>query len=65
MFMVDLMPFLLFGLVGAAAYYGFKQFKGDAVRVAERNRRSEQELRTGAQGTLVRGEDGVYRLKRD
>ncbi|KQT65131.1 hypothetical protein ASG54_15875 [Aureimonas sp. Leaf460] len=64
--MVDLMPQLfLFGLVGAAAYYGFNRLKGEAVRLADRNRRSEQELRTGAQGTLVRGEDGVYRLKRD
>lgn len=64
--MVDLMPqFFLLGLVGAAAFYGFKQLRKDAVRVSERNRRSEEEMRTGAQGTLVRGEDGIYRIKRD
>ena len=64
--MVDPMPQLfLLGLVGAAAYYGFKQLKKDAVRLSERNRRSAEETRTGAQGTLVRGEDGIYRIKRD
>lgn len=64
--MVDPMPpFLLLGLVGAAAYYGYKQMTKDATRIAERNRQAEAETRTGAQGTLVRGEDGVYRLRRD
>ncbi|MDY8107910.1 hypothetical protein U0C82_01940 [Fulvimarina sp. 2208YS6-2-32] len=57
--------FLLLGLVGAAALYGYKQMKRDAARVSERNRRSEAETRTGAQGTLVRDQDGVYRLKKD
>ena len=64
--MVDLMPqFILLSLVGAAAVYGFKQLKREAVRVTERNRRSEAESRSGAQGTLVRDADGIYRLKRD
>lgn len=64
--MVDLMPqLILLGLVGAAAFLGFKQMKKDAIRVSERNRRFEEETRTGAQGTLVRGEDGIYRLKKD
>ena len=57
-------PFLLLGLVGAAAYYGYQQFRKDAVRVIERSRQSEAETRTGAQGTLVRGEDGVYRIRK-
>lgn len=57
--------FLLLSLVGAAALYGYKQMKRDADRVAERNRRSEAETRTGAQGTLVRDPDGVYRVKKD
>ena len=56
---------LLLGLAGAAALIGYKQMKRDAERVAERNRRSEAEMRTGAQGTLVRGEDGVYRIRKD
>ena len=64
--MVDLMPqFILLSLVGAAAVYGFKQLKREAVRVTERNRRSEAESQSGAQGTLVRDADGIYRLKRD
>ena len=64
--MVALMPqLILLSLVGAAAMYGFKQLKREAVRVTERNRRSEAESRSGAQGTLVRDPDGIYRLKRD
>jgi hypothetical protein len=64
--MVEYMPqFLLLGLVGAAAWFGYKQMSRDAQRLAERSRRSEEEMRTGAQGTLVRGEDGVYRIKKD
>ncbi|WP_102960426.1 hypothetical protein [Mangrovicella endophytica] len=56
---------LLLGLVGAAAYYGYKQMVRDAAGVAERNRRAEAETRSGAQGTLVRGKDGVYRIRKD
>ncbi|KQT88035.1 hypothetical protein [Aurantimonas sp. Leaf443] len=64
--MADLMPQLfLFSLVGAAALFGLKQLRRDAARVVERNRRSEAEARSGAQGTLVRGKDGVYRLERE
>lgn len=59
------MPILLFGLVGAAAYFGYRQFQNEAARVVERNRRAEAEARTGAHGTLERGPDGVYRLRRD
>lgn len=63
---IDLMPqFFLLGLVGAAALYGYKQLKREAVKVSERNRRSEAEMRTGANGTLVRGDDGVYRIRKD
>nr|WP_246333439.1 hypothetical protein [Aureimonas mangrovi] len=64
--MVDLMPpLLLLGFVGAAAYYGFQQMKKDAARVTERNRQAEAEQRNRAHGTLVRGQDGVYRLRKD
>ncbi len=64
--MVELMPQLIFfGLVGAAALLGFKQLKIEAKRSADRTRRTEMEARTGSQGTLVRGEDGVYRLQKD
>ena len=64
--MVEHMPqFLLLGLVGAAALIGYKQMKRDASDVTQRNRRTEAELKTGAQGTLVRGKDGVYRIQKD
>ena len=64
--MVEHMPqFLLLGLVGVAALFGYKQMKRDAESVSKRNRRSEAEQKTGAQGTLVRGEDGVYRIRKD
>jgi hypothetical protein len=63
---VSLMPQLLFfGLVGAAAWLGFKQLKGEATRTVERNRRAEAENRNGSHGTLVRDADGVYRLRKD
>ncbi|MCB8838767.1 hypothetical protein [Aurantimonas sp. VKM B-3413] len=64
--MVEHMPqFFLLSLVGAAAWYGYKQMTRDAERVAERSRESEAEMRTGAQGTLVRGPDGIYRIRKD
>ncbi|WP_235918958.1 hypothetical protein [Aureimonas psammosilenae] len=63
---IDLMPqLLLFGLVGAAAWLGFKQLKSEADRTAERTKRAEMEARNRSHGTLVRGDDGVYRLKKD
>lgn len=64
--MVELMPpFVLLGIVGAAAYYGLQQFKKDAAKVIARQRRQEAEQRTQAHGTLVRGQDGVYRIEKD
>ena len=59
------MPLVLFGLVGAATYFGYRRLRAETARVVERNRRAEAETRTGAQGTLVRGPDGVYRLPRN
>ncbi|KHJ55980.1 MULTISPECIES: hypothetical protein [Aureimonas] len=58
-------PLILLGLLGAAAYLGVQQMKKEATRVSARNRRAEMEARNKAQGTLVRGDDGVYRLERD
>lgn len=64
--MVDLMPpLIILGFVGAAAVYGYRQMKKDAARLVERNRQSREEVKTGANGTLVRGEDGVYRISKD
>ncbi len=63
--MVDPMPILLFGLVGAAAILGYRQLRHETARVVERNRRAEAEHRTGAHGTLELGPDGIYRIRRD
>ncbi|SJZ72539.1 hypothetical protein [Consotaella salsifontis] len=57
--------FIFLGLLGAAAYYGYKRMQKEAVKTSERSKRAAAEQRTGAQGTLVRGDDGVYRLKQD
>lgn len=63
---IDFMPQLIFfGLVGAAAWLGFKQLKTEAEKTAERSRRMEAENRNRTHGTLVRGDDGIYRLKQD
>ncbi|KAA0972452.1 hypothetical protein FPY71_05010 [Aureimonas fodinaquatilis] len=54
-------PLILLGLVGAAAYYGVRRMQKEAARLSARNRQTEAELKNQAHGTLVRGEDGVYR----
>jgi membrane protein implicated in regulation of membrane protease activity len=57
---------VLFGIVGAIAWYGYKSFKKEAERVHEKVRRAEQESATGAVGTLVRDETtGEYVVKKD
>jgi membrane protein implicated in regulation of membrane protease activity len=57
---------IFFALVGLAAYIGYRSFIKEAERVTARVRRSEDEARTGAQGTLVKDpETGVYRVERD
>jgi len=53
-------------LVVGLAWYGYRKFVLDAERLAKQQRRSEQERRTGATGTLVKDpETGEYRLRRD
>ncbi len=57
---------ILFGIVGAVAWYGYKSFKKEAERVHEKVRRAEKENATGAVGTLVRDEKtGEYVVKKD
>jgi membrane protein implicated in regulation of membrane protease activity len=57
---------ILFGIVGAVAWYGYKSFKKEAERVHEKVRRAEKENSTGAVGTLVRDEKtGEYVVKKD
>ena len=53
-------------LVVGLAWYGYRKFVADAERLAKQHRRSEEERRTGATGTLVKDpETGEYRLRRD
>lgn len=61
------MPQLLFfAAVAAAGWIGYRAFVREAERVHRRVRRTEQEVKTGAQGTLVRDpETGIYRLRKD
>jgi membrane protein implicated in regulation of membrane protease activity len=61
------MPQLLFfAAVGVLAWVGYKSFLKSADRVHEKVRAQSKEMRTGAQGTLVRDpETGEYRLRKD
>jgi len=53
-------------LVVGLAWYGYRKFVSDAERLTRQQRRSEEERRTGADGTLVKDpETGEYRLRRD
>ncbi|PZO78939.1 MAG: hypothetical protein DI629_10895 [Mesorhizobium amorphae] len=61
------MPQLIFfALVGLAAFWGYRMFVREAERVTARIRRTENQARNGAQGTLVKDpKTGEYRLQRD
>jgi membrane protein implicated in regulation of membrane protease activity len=65
--MENILPqIVFFAIVGAAAWFGYKSFKKEAERVHEKVRRAEQEVKTGAVGTLIRDEKtGEYVVKRD
>ena len=53
-------------LVAAIAWLGYRKFVADAARLSRTRRRTEEENRTGATGTLVKDpETGEYRLRRD
>jgi hypothetical protein len=57
---------IFFGLVGAAAYFGYRQFKREAERVHQKVRRAEREQQNLANGTLVYDpKSGEYVVKRD
>lgn len=61
------MPQLIFfAVVGAAAYFGYRAFIKEAERVTAKVRRHEQQVRNGANGTLVKDpKTGEYRLAKD
>jgi membrane protein implicated in regulation of membrane protease activity len=61
------MPQLLFfAAVGVLAWYGYKSLTRAAERTHEKVRAQSREVKTGAQGTLVRDpETGEYRLRKD
>ncbi|UNK37396.1 hypothetical protein MNR02_13050 [Shinella sp. H4-D48] len=53
-------------LVGGLAWFGYRKFVSDAERLSRVRRRTEEERRTGATGTLVKDpETGEYRVRRD
>jgi len=53
-------------LVVGLAWLGYRKFVADAQRLSRQRRRTEEERRTGADGTLVKDpETGEYRLRRD
>ncbi len=53
-------------LVVGLAWFGYRKFVTDAERLSRSRKRADEERRTGADGTLVKGpETGEYRLRRD
>ncbi|MCJ8151501.1 hypothetical protein [Shinella sedimenti] len=53
-------------LVVGLAWFGYRKFVSDAERLSRVRRRTEEERRTGATGTLVKDpETGEYRVRRD
>ncbi len=53
-------------LVVGVAWWGYRRFVADAERVSRLRKRTEEERRTGATGTLVKDpETGEYRVRRD
>ncbi|MDP9591417.1 hypothetical protein GR158_08420 [Shinella sp. AETb1-6] len=53
-------------LVVGLAWFGYRKFVSDAERLSRLRRRTEEERRTGATGTLVKDpETGEYRVRRD
>jgi hypothetical protein len=61
------MPQLIFfALVGVAGYIGYRSFIREAERVTAKVRRAEKQVKTGANGTLVKDpKTGEYRLEKD
>ena len=61
------MPQIIFFVaVGVVAYIGYRAFVREAERVTAKIRRTEEQQRTGANGTLVKDpETGEYRLAKD
>ena len=53
-------------LVVGVAWWGYRKVVADAERLSRLRKRSEEERRTGATGTLVKDpETGEYRVRRD
>ncbi len=53
-------------LVVGVAWWGYRRFVADAERLSRLRKRTEEERRTGATGTLVKDpETGEYRVRRD
>lgn len=53
-------------LVVGVAWWGYRRFVTDAERLSRLRKRTEEERRTGATGTLVKDpETGEYRVRRE
>ncbi|MGU3574651.1 hypothetical protein ACLBWZ_03920 [Brucellaceae bacterium C25G] len=61
------MPQVIFLLlVAVAAWYVYRSFKREAVRVSKKVRREEKEAQNRAHGTLEQDpETGEYRVRKD
>lgn len=57
---------ILFLIVAAIAWFGYRKFVLDAERLARQRERVRKQQQTGSQGTLVKDPaTGEYRLKQD
>jgi len=60
------MPQLLaLALVGGIAWYGYKAFKHEMARVADDLKEAEDKRSVKNVASLEKGDDGVYRPKKD
>ena len=63
---MDMPQLILFIVIAAVAYVGYRAFLREAQRVTAKVRRAEHERQTGTQGTLVKDpKTGEYRLAKD
>ena len=64
--MLNLPKLVIFILVGAAIWYGYRAIKREIVRVRGQLRQAEEENNSVAQvQPLEQDEDGVYRVRDD
>ncbi len=63
---MNIVRLVVYGLICFAALYAYRAFRRESQRVQLRVKRSEEERRTGASGTLVKDpKTGEYYVERD